>query len=261
MTVVTALKKTLVSGFLSLPVLFLLYIGFLSMGLASVNLFLLFIGTVTVLPLTVLWLHRFGDPIFTGVLATVLSGAYYGISAANAPKGVGVPLSTAVLLQIILTAVGGIIHAISDGGAGHKKDTYGLTSSAPFSQNVSPSFWVAIVVFIMTYMLSNALSIYTMPAAEGAEASKVTNRKGKAFMLMMNLVLMMVLLLGLRYVIGAETLPGLGVAILVIGPLAYSWQQLTALCGAAPGDIFGIVQRMLPATAAADVPKICTYTK
>lgn len=261
MSVVSGLKKTLVSGFLSLPVLFLLYIGFLSMGLASVNLFLLFIGTVTIIPVTVGWLHHFGDPIFTGVLATALSGAYYAILAANSPTGASVQLSTPVLVQIILTAVGGIIHAISAGNGGHMKDTYGLTSSAPFSQNVSPSFWSAIVVFIMGYMFSNALSIYTMPAAEGAEASKVASRKGKAFMLMMNLVLMMVLLLGLRYAIGAETMAGLGVAILVIGPLAYGWQQLTALCGAAPGDIFGIVQRMLPATAAADVPKICTYTK
>jgi hypothetical protein len=262
MSIATTIKKSLVAGFLSLPVLFISYIAFLSMGLASINLFLLLLGTVTVLPLTVGILHtELPWKIPADVtLGTVLALGYGGLAAAQYPgKTFGSMFgNTNVLIQTILTVIGIVIHLIT---ASTKIDTFGLVSGHPEQQNVVPSFWSATMVFIMGYMLSNAQAIYTMPSAEDASKSKVNNRKSKAFILMMNLVLMLVLFLGLRYALGTETVPGIGVALFVIGPLSFGWHQLTSLCGAAPGDIFGIVQRMLPATAAADVPKVCVYSK
>lgn len=261
MGVATVLKKSLISGFLSLPVLFLSYIGFLSIGLASTNLFLLFIGCVTVLPIVVFSLHWFHGILkapFAGLLGAGLITAYYTVPSIGNPNA-NTLYSTTALVQTIFTVLGLAINTFSN--EAREIQSFGLTSGQPERQNVSPSFWSAIVVFIMGYMFSSALNIYNMPAATGAADSKVANRKGKAFMIMMNLLLILIMLLGLRYSLGTETLSGLGVSLFVIAPLAVLWNEITTLCGAAPGDIFGIVQRMLPSTASADVPKVCIYTK
>lgn len=260
MSIATTIKKSLVAGFLSLPVLFISYIAFLSMGLASINLFLLLLGTATILPLTVMILHQESFKYADIALGFALIIGYSGLAAAQYPNSNFISIfgNTNILLQTISTILGIVLHFRTPS---EKIDTFGLVSGLPDRQNVVPSFWASTMVFIMGYMLSNAQAIYTMPKAEGASDSKASNRKGKALILMINLILMLVLFLGLRYALGTETLPGIGVALLVIGPLSFGWNQLTSICGAAPGDIFGIVQRMLPATAAADVPKVCVYSK
>jgi hypothetical protein len=117
------------------------------------------------------------------------------------------------------------------------------------SFNVSPSFWVAQVVFLFSYIFTNALTVYQKEAAVSTSAYswKVENRKARAYMIMAVSVLFLAILLGIRYFItNTETLLGMIIGLAAFAPLGWGWYQVAIKSGSQSGDVFGIVSQMIP---------------
>ena len=115
--------------------------------------------------------------------------------------------------------------------------------------NVSPSYWVAHIVFLFSYIFTNALTVYRKEASVSTSTYswKVENRKARSAMIMTVSLILMISLIGLRYfVVGTETFLGILIALVTFFPLGYGWYQLAIKSGAQQGDVFGIVQQMIP---------------
>ena len=122
--------------------------------------------------------------------------------------------------------------------------------------NVTPSYWMVHVIFFLSYLLANAVQVFTATPTAGADW-QVSNRRSKALALIIVIVLSMATLIMTRYVFtGAETPIGafLGIAIGFIG---YGWYQAALKMGARESDIFGIIQQMTPNMG---TPTTCVYT-
>lgn len=131
--------------------------------------------------------------------------------------------------------------------------------SASQMVNVAPSYWVAQVVFFCAYVLSNAIQIYKLEVADDSpdQQWRVENRKARAKMILGGVSVLVVALLFMRWrMTGAETPFGILVGLLTAGPLGYAWYQLATQIGIRHGDIFGIVQQMIPIDSAAAT--VCT---
>jgi len=117
---------------------------------------------------------------------------------------------------------------------------YGFIPSAP-------SFWMAEVLFFMSYLIRNAYTIYNQDAVTGASDAKVRNRKDRLYTSMVIGILITLLFVYLRYSFtGCETMVGITVSALVFVPLGIYWYDFAALCGAKNADIFGISASILP---------------
>jgi hypothetical protein len=115
--------------------------------------------------------------------------------------------------------------------------------------NVAPSYWVSHTVFLCSYIFMNAYTVYTLnTGGVNAPAWKIGNRKGRSLMIMIVSVLCLLALLISRYrMTGTETVFGILIGLGVFIPVAYYWYQIAIKNGAQNGDIFGILQQVLPA--------------
>ena len=130
--------------------------------------------------------------------------------------------------------------------------------------NVTPSYWVAHIVFLCGYVFSNALTTYklaTTSTTEGDYDWKVANRKARSIMIMAVSLILMFLLIALRYAfVGTERIPGVLLALLVFLPLSYGWYQVAIQTGARNSDVFGIVQQMIPVPEQDKSAALCVPT-
>ena len=115
--------------------------------------------------------------------------------------------------------------------------------------NVAPSYWVSHTVFLCSYIFMNAYTVYTLnTGGVNAPAWKIGNRKGRSLMIMIVSVLCLLTLLISRYrMTGTETVFGILIGLGAFIPVAYYWYQIAIKNGAQNGDIFGIMQQVLPA--------------
>jgi hypothetical protein len=115
--------------------------------------------------------------------------------------------------------------------------------------NVAPSYWVSHTVFLCSYIFMNAYTVYTLnTSAVNAPAWKTGNRKGRSLMIMIVSVVCLLALLISRYrMTGTETVFGILIGLGAFIPVAYYWYQIAIKNGAQNGDIFGILQQVLPA--------------
>ena len=126
---------------------------------------------------------------------------------------------------------------------------------------VAPSLWMAHIVFFASFLLSNAVSLYTMKPAENADAEKVERRKTQALLsIILTSVFAVVLILMRKFLVGCETWVGMMIALVLMAPLGYGWYRLARECSARDSDIFGIIQKILPDEAQQPPPMTCVYT-
>lgn len=128
-----------------------------------------------------------------------------------------------------------------------------------YQQNVAPSWWMAHVIFFMSYLLTNAVSVFMLAPEPKASDWMIENRKGRAASIIAVVLLVTIGLTWLRYTTGTETLLGIGVALLLSGGLGVGWYKFAEFCGARHADVFGVVQQMLAVNAQDDVPMTCVY--
>lgn len=159
-----------------------------------------------------------------------------------------VPVAT-TLMQFVTWILPGTKVPPSDIGLLVPSQKEALSTS---SFNVAPSFWIAHVVFLCSYIFMNAYTVYNLngSVAKGYTGSawKLENRKARSLMIMIVSVLSMIALIISRYVMtGAETIFGIIIGLSAFIPISYYWYQIAIKNGAQNGDMFGIVQQILPA--------------
>lgn len=125
--------------------------------------------------------------------------------------------------------------------------------------SVTPTYWLTIVMFFFSYLLINAVSLYTQEARPNADPEKVNNRKSQSVIAMIMILVLGIFIIAAKVILqGGETVLGVIVAGLVGGPLAYGWFNLLKRCGTGRlEDVFGIQARILPEASTADRPIVC----
>lgn len=125
---------------------------------------------------------------------------------------------------------------------------------------VAPSYWMALLSFFFGYLITNASAIYNMKAEDGADPSKVENRKSQALTgIIVSSIVFAVLVLLRFFVTKCETPLGILTAFVVGGALSFGWYQFAKFCSARDADIFGIAQGILPKNLEFAVPMTCLY--
>ena len=149
----------------------------------------------------------------------------------------------------------GILHLFTQfmpGSKMHASDVGQLVPSVPYTSptfNVYPSYWVAHTVFFFAYLFANALDVYLMPPISDSPADewRVENRKARTSMMMLVTCFMLLFMLALRYIItNTENIMGILLGFGVFGAVGGGWYLLAKQAGARRGDVFGIVQQMVP---------------
>lgn len=121
---------------------------------------------------------------------------------------------------------------------------------------VVPSYWMAAVIFFVTYFLSNAVSLYTRDPPPGAAPDKIKARKAQAGMgIALILILGLILVLYRTFTSTCETTIGILISLLFI-PIANAWFELLKSCSADRlTDLFGVVTQIVPSAASASQRK------
>ena len=125
---------------------------------------------------------------------------------------------------------------------------------------VGPSYFMGFLAFFCTYVFRNAYALYNRPYAADADKEKIANREYQAGMAMFVVVVMFLLFTIIRFTRyrGCETVLGALLGILIGGPLAYGWYEALQSCGGdVLSDLFGIIGRLVPASAADATPVAC----
>lgn len=108
------------------------------------------------------------------------------------------------------------------------------------------SYWLAHVIFFGTYVLSNAMSIYSNdPEVKNPDPIKVENRKSQvltAFLISIGVILFAIYQ---HYThTGCDTFGSLFLAFIIYIPLGYGFFELAKLCGLRTADLFGIATKL-----------------
>ncbi len=227
MSFVKNLRIMIQQSFLSLPLLLIGWSLFLGSVQGNIGLLVLFLGHLTVVPLTALFSNTLLEFLFK--------------------KLEGGSRNLLDYIQVDNSDICSLVPGKTD---------YGV----PFL-GVAPSLWMSHIVFFFSFLLSNAIALYTMKPAENADAEKVERRKSQALLsIILTSVLAVVLIVLRKGLVGCETWVGILVAIGLLGPLGYGWYMLARECSAKDSDIFGIIQSILPDSAQQPPPMTCVYT-
>lgn len=125
----------------------------------------------------------------------------------------------------------------------------------------APSFWIAQIAFFFGFLISSATHIIAMEADEGANEEKVAKRKTQGIVVLsLGIVLFLVMIAIRKVFVGCETYAGLLLGAGTMSALGAGWYELARACSARDADIFGIVQKILPAAARDEPPMTCVYT-
>lgn len=128
-----------------------------------------------------------------------------------------------------------------------------------------PSYWLMSVVFFIGYCISNAIDIFSSPAENDADPNNKARRMYKAVFLITSICLLSALVIGARfyYMSGCEGRGALGYAgslIAAVGAasIGYGMYDFSRKCGARTSDLFGVLSQILPNSATASNPVVCT---
>jgi hypothetical protein len=206
MNILETLQRIAILFLLGFPLIMICLIGFLSISVLNVGTIFLFVGQVIIVPILTLVIR-----IFTSFL-----------------PGTHVPPSD----------VGLLVPSIKD-------------ALATSSFNVAPSFWVAHVTFLCSYVFTNAYTVYVVDTKSGPAVSapkwKLENRRARSLMIMITSVALLIALILSRFLMtGAETVFGIIIALCAFIPAGYFWYQNAIRNGSQNGDIFGIIQQIIP---------------
>ena len=120
---------------------------------------------------------------------------------------------------------------------------------SPIEEKSGTSFtttWLSMIVFFMSYMLTNAIVLYRIPPPKNQPSKSVTRRKTQAFISVILTSLLSIVILISRFYSGCESCAGMGLTIVIFGYIGYLWYNLASSMGQNRlSDLFGISNRML----------------
>jgi len=127
------------------------------------------------------------------------------------------------------------------------------------NQNVLCTTSFAMICFFLGYMLTNAVELYKRTPDPGADPAKVANRTSHAVLSIASIVVFTFIVIGFRKYAGCEPTVGLLLGAPLFGALGYGWYtMLSSVSGGRLADLFGISNRILPASATKeDRPVAC----
>jgi hypothetical protein len=236
MSLVKDLRQMLMQSFLSLPLIIIGWIFFMGATQGNIAYMILSLGHMFVVPLLVL---------ISNTVVEFLPKLYESarVAAGYMPSPPSPP-------SPFLTVPAADICTLLPGPA---------DPSMPFVW-VAPSYWMAHIIFFASFLVSNAITIYTMPAAEGADKEKVERRKTQVIIsLALTALVFVSSIVGRYYFTKCETLLGITIGLVLFGGLGAGWYQLVRSCSAKDSDIFGIIQGIKPELMKDDPPMTCVY--
>jgi hypothetical protein len=127
------------------------------------------------------------------------------------------------------------------------------------NQNVLCTTSFAMTCFFLGYILTNAVELYKRAPNPGADQTKVSNRTSQAVLSIASIVVFAFIVIGFRKYAGCEPTVGLILGTPLFGTLGYVWYTiLSAISDGRLADLFGISNRILPASATnEDRPVAC----
>jgi hypothetical protein len=143
--------------------------------------------------------------------------------------------------------------------------TLKLESFLETTNAVVPSYWITSVGFFFGYAISNIVDCFNHPESEGASDISKERRNNHSMFIAINIGVFFLLLFGVRiwYMRGCDGLGGIALFIsylfaAVAGWLGYGVYNMSKACGARSTDLFGILSQLLPESATASNPIVCT---
>ena len=122
----------------------------------------------------------------------------------------------------------------------------------------TPSVWMALTSFFLTYILVNAVNVYnTTPAKKAKDSIPVQQRKGLGVLSMLAVAILFILLLIPRYASPCESTAGTIMGLALGGAAGWGWWQILNACGAdVYPDIHGVMLGLRPASLRTS-PVVC----
>jgi len=213
--IVCGTRNLLAQGFRSLPVLLSSTILVLGMAQGNINLLFFFVGLAILSPTACLLVNLLWELIFS-----------------NTPSWLTIP---SVYWKV-------------SGGDSEQCNLFTLNdSSMPSIINVVPSYWLTIMAFFFTYLISNASSLYKKQENSKAPKSATEARKFQTLVSIVLLSACSIIFTILRFATQCETPLGVIISWVLGGYLGYGWYTFMRGCGLGRlDDIFGISNRLLP---------------
>lgn len=139
-------------------------------------------------------------------------------------------------------------------------------------KSVISSIWMAMVVFFIGYIFTNALELFNRESPEvtldvktsnaSDIESKVVSRKSQAVIAMISILIFTIIVLGFRYYTGCESILGMVITTLIFGFLGNGWYRALSSVGQDRlSDLFGIANRLLSPGAISNAPIACVPVK
>jgi hypothetical protein len=178
----------------------------------------------------------------------------------------------------ILAAIGGILVVIAIGTIQYLLSKVGLGDSSipgfdvveacslipPMKDDgyvYTPSLWASLTTFFLTYILVNAVNVYTAPPGHGSnkDVIGVQQRKGIGIVSIFAVVILFLFLMAARYYTQCEKWYGMIFGAVIGAGIAYGWWRFLGACGA---DVFPDIHGMMVGLGPADLramdrPIIC----
>lgn len=157
-------------------------------------------------------------------------------------------------------AINWIIGRFSDASIDFSSAATGVCNIARQSDAVPavfPSYWMASVLFILSFTFYNGLALYNYDSGESADPDKVTTRKTHAMIGMIASGILALVFMVWRITTGCEHWFGILMALSFIG-LGIGLFEAFNGCGLVRlVDLYGVGSRILPASATAKPTQVC----
>ncbi len=141
--------------------------------------------------------------------------------------------------------------------------TNNSNSASGVPVTVFTTVWTSMIAFFFGYILMNGIQLTRVPAEESEDATEVqtgstSNRMSQAIISIVTSIIALIVVFAYRIYTGCETKLGLLITLIIFGSLGMSWYYGLSLIGQNRlSDLFGIANRLLPASAMQNGPVAC----
>ena len=205
-------------------------------------------------------MHNF--PLIIGLTSLILvcATSNMGYTVLLLSLATLVPLLTfglnllAPFIQMALKAIAGLFNKDIDFSSGA---TAVCNITREGSPSLFPSYWMAAVVFIFTFVAYNGGALYNYVGSSVASDEKISARKAHALIGIISSAILGLVFIVWRLTTGCEQWLGVVMSLLFIG-VAIGIFEIFKVCGLLRlVDLYGIGSRLLPVGATANPTQVC----
>jgi len=129
----------------------------------------------------------------------------------------------------------------------------------------TPSYWITSLGFFFGYAASNIVDMFKHPSSDGASDVNKERRHSHSMFIAINISVFFLIIFATRlwFMRGCDGLGALGLIISYVSAfiaslLGYTTYDFSKQCGARSTDLFGVLSQLLPSSAGASNPIVCT---